>query len=264
LVVIIALMTAACGEQPLAELGDVTNDWIGEEPAGEDSTTAPTAPSDSRSPVHQAADVNWENDALTGEGSAALLPEDAIAGVFDRRGSGDRFVQASRLEIAAALPGIEFPAMLPEDVEYVSSQLIFDGDGSLADDYLAAFGLWSTKPYTASRSVGQKAILWVAPAGDYAAGCDQFSNRAQCEDHVIDGRAGWRLTSGEEQTLVWVDGSYRYELFHRAGVPSSVAEMVAGSMVPLADLAHTMDDAIAGAVSPELEDDTASAPVDDS
>ncbi len=58
-----------------------------------------------------------------------------------------------------SLRGLEFPTALPEDVIYVTSQLVFTGDGKMADPLLAAFGLWTIPPYSQSRTVGQSGVL---------------------------------------------------------------------------------------------------------
>ena len=44
----------------------------------------------------------------------------------------------------------------------MTSQLVFDERGDLADDPVAAFGIWSSEPYTRSRSVAQMIIMSVS------------------------------------------------------------------------------------------------------
>jgi hypothetical protein len=68
--------------------------------------------------------VEWVNDGL----GAPEPGEDPVARVLERRSSFERFVQASRFEITAALPGIRFPEVLPSDVRFVTSQLVYSGD----------------------------------------------------------------------------------------------------------------------------------------
>jgi hypothetical protein len=67
----------------------------------------------------------WVNDEL---GSVADLgADDTIIAVWYRGDQVTPWVQASRGEIANALPGIEFPELVPEGVTHVTSQLVFDG-----------------------------------------------------------------------------------------------------------------------------------------
>lgn len=230
LIVVVGLALAACSDQPLADVGHVTNDWIGR--AAEDravpATTGTTVPS-----YESAAEVQWANDPLD---SGASNRDEALAAVWDRRRTGDQYVQASRAEIALALPGLQFPNLLPADIAYVSSQLIFDGDGTLADGFVAAFGLWTAEPYSVSRTVGQQAVLWIALPGPSASGCDRFQFRevGECATVSHDGKTAWRLISGGTETLVWLDGDYQYELFHRSGIDRETALRMSEAMIGLA------------------------------
>lgn len=213
----------------MSDVGHLTNDWIGE-PV---ESTAPFGPTTVPAPVFRnSTDVTWVNDALSTE-----LPslEEALAQVWERHESGDKYVQASRLEIAGALPGVEFPERLPDDVRFLSSQLLFDGDGTLANDFIAAFGLWTAEPYTVSRSVGQYGILWVTYPDPDRSGCDRFSGRdiTSCETVLFEGATRWRLESGGEQTVVWMAGDYQYELFHRKQISPEMALELASRTVPL-------------------------------
>ena len=71
-------------------------------------------------------------------------------------------MQAGRFEIAAALPGVEFPRLVPEKVTHISSQLVFDPlTGTLDVGTSAAFGLWTAEPYTVPRIEGQLVVLRV-------------------------------------------------------------------------------------------------------
>jgi hypothetical protein len=229
------MLMSACSDDPLADAGRLTNDWIGERStAARDTTPSTAAPPAYRS----ASEVAWFNDFLTADLRSAD-PAEALAAVWARRESGNKYVQAARTEIAGALPGVAFPELLPEDVEFISSQLLFDGDGTLADDYMAAFGLWTAEPYTVSRSVGQYGILWVAVPDPERSGCDRFSGRdiGACNAVVIGDMSGWVLKSGGDETLVWIAGDYQYEFFHRSHVAPETARLMAGALVPLIDLA---------------------------
>src|SRR5690606_24646368 len=87
--------------------------------------------------------------------------EGVVEEVFSRR-EGDRFIQASRFEIVAVVPDIEFPTVAPYGAEWVSSQLVLENNGRLSAEPTAAFGFWSSVPYRVSRSVPQMALLRVS------------------------------------------------------------------------------------------------------
>jgi hypothetical protein len=112
---------------------------------------------------------------------------------------------------------------------------------------VATFGIWSSEPYTRSRSVAQMAVLEVAsdpeasvavqePDADLS--CARFAERSTevCESLSIQGLPAWALTAGNGTTLVWFEGTYRYELFGRTFVPLSTLQQMAVESVPLAEL----------------------------
>ncbi|MDF1594603.1 MAG: hypothetical protein P1T08_00710 [Acidimicrobiia bacterium] len=230
LLVACAMFATACSENPLSNVGEATNHWIGERTAGEGKTTVSTEPAPTLRPV---SEVAWSNDFLAPD---PVAPEETIQAVWKRREAGDKFVQAARTEIVGALPGIAFPEFLPDDIEFVSSQLLFDGDGSLSDDFIAAFGMWTAEPYTISRTVGQYGVLWVTYPDPEKSGCERFDNRDfdSCETVAFAGLVAWRLMSGGDETLAWIPGDYQYELFHRSQVDSKMALEMASAMIPLA------------------------------
>lgn len=240
LVVVLAAGLSACAGSPLESIGQRSSDWINEPTVPTTISVVTTTPT-----VVSAARLQWANDEIE---TARLDDRDALlAEVFARR-EGDRFVQASREEIVVALPEISFPDKAPNGAEWVSSQLVFDNDGSLANDTSAAFGIWSTEPYTRSRSVAQMVVLRVATdvdaANELASGeadlsCQRFDERtaAQCEVLTIDDRPTWLLTQSSGAILVWYEGPYRYELFGRSFVPSAVLRDMSSGMVPLATIA---------------------------
>lgn len=236
LIVLIAL--AACGENPLGSFGSRSSDWINE----------PTVPTTiavvTTTPTVVAADrLKWANDGIE---SANLDDQGAvIQEVFGRR-EGDRFIQASRFEIAAALPEVAFPGLAPSGAEWVSSQLVIDNDGTVANDPSAAFGIWSAEPYTRSRSVAQMAVIRVAAdpvgaeevAADSEPSCERFADRTadQCEVIRIDDRPTWLLRETGGSTLIWFNREYRYELFGRSFVPVPILQDMTAQMEPLASL----------------------------
>ena len=241
LILVVLIGLTACGENPLQSIGARSSEWINEPTVPTTVTVDTTTPT-----VVPAVLLQWANDGIETE---SLDDQEAVVQeVFGRR-EGDRFVQASRFEIAAALPGVAFPGLAPSGAEWVSSQLVIDNDGTVARDPSAAFGIWSVQPYTRSRSVGQMAVIRVATdpvaAEEVAASgsdpsCERFSDRSadQCEVLTLRDRPTWLLTETGGSTLVWFDGDYRYELFGRSFVPVSVLRDMTSAMEPLSSLAE--------------------------
>lgn len=238
--IVLAAGLVACGGSPLESIGQRSSDWINEPTVPTTVAVVTTAPT-----VVPVGRLQWANDDI--ENGSLDDPAGLLAEVFSRR-EGDRFIQASRFEIAAALPEITFPDRAPNGAEWVSSQLVFDNDGSLADDPTAAFGIWSTEPYTRSRSVAQMIVLRVATdvdaANELASGegdptCDRFADRtaAQCQVLTVDDRPTWLLTQAGGSTLVWYHGPHRYELFGRSFVPSGILRDMSAGMIPLSSIA---------------------------
>lgn len=237
LAMVMVLAATACGESPLESIGLRSSDWINEPTVPTTLAVVTTIPMEI-----PAERLLWANDTIETENLGdhdALLEE-----VFNRR-EGDRFIQASRHEIGAALPGIAFPSLAPSGAEWVSSQLVFDNDGSIAADPSAAFGVWSAEPYSRSRSVAQMVVIRVAtdPVGAEEAAsvepsCERFeeSSSDRCEVRTVGDRPTWRLSASSGSTFVWFDGDYRYELYGRSFVPVAILENMASSMVSLTSL----------------------------
>lgn len=234
------LVLVACGGSPLESIGLRSSEWINE------PTVPTTVPVITTSPtIVDVGQLEWANDDIENENLDN--PDALLAEVFSRR-EGDSFIQASRFEIAAALPGISFPAEAPSGAEWVSSQLVFDNDGSLDNDPSAAFGIWSTEPYTRSRSVAQMVVVRVAldqqgaeevaQAGS-GASCARFSARdtESCEITMIDDRPTWVLGSSGGSTLIWFDSPYRYEMFGRNFVSVSILQDMSTTTVTLEAIA---------------------------
>ena len=238
-IALVALFVGACGAAPFEGMGSRSSEWMGEPRVATTTTVPSVAPE-----VVSSRGLLWSNDAIV---SVSLTdPQAVIAEVFARR-EGDRFIQASRAEISAVLPGVSFPAMVPRGAEWVSSQLVIDNSGLLSEDPAAAFGIWSAEPYTRSRSVAQMAVLrvYVDPVNsaevelpDAEMSCARFALRTteQCAIVSEGERDLWRLISSSGTTIVWFDEPYRYELFGRTFVSVSVLEKVAANVMPLADL----------------------------
>ena len=240
LVCLAALALASCGDSPLESIGFRSSEWINE-------PTVPTTVSvDTTIPrIVSAERLQWSNDDIV---NGSMGDVDAmLSEVFDRR-EGDRFIQANRAEIVLALPDVAFPDRAPQGAEWVSSQLIFENDGTLSDEPSAAFGIWSAEPYTRSRSVAQMIVIRVSNDLDAAtelatgaaeASCARFSDRAsdECELLTIGSRDTWVLGESNGSTLIWYEGPYRYEMFGRSFVPERVLQEMSGAMVPLSSIA---------------------------
>ncbi len=212
-----ALLGAACGEAgPLDGVGRISERWVAG--ATTTSSTIPVEPVGTGGEgLVRATDVLWFNDDLSGEALGA--PEAVIAAVWRRR-TGSRFVQASRREIAAALPTIRFPRLVPSDVRWITSQLVYDeATGLLDPDTSAAFGLWVVEPYTANE--GRLAVLRIgaAPPGSPP-------GRGDVVPVVVP----------DGLSLSWTDAGLRYELFCRSTISEELCRRVATSTVPMEDL----------------------------
>ncbi|MGH8874163.1 MAG: hypothetical protein ACRDVM_02765 [Acidimicrobiia bacterium] len=246
-VVMVGALTA-CGDDPLAQAGNRSSTWIQEASGG-----PPLTPTVTTVPViraHRSSSLTWVNDELGVPVVAG--PREVLRAVWTRGGQ-DRFVQASRSEIAAALPAVQFPSVVPEAVEYVTSQLVFDPEtGSLSDEWAAAFGLWSVVPYSRSRNAGQEGVLWVAADGPGgSSGCERFPDRQEeCETATLSDGPAWRLSEDYGSTLVWFEEGYRYELFTRRDVPEDLALRMAEEMAPLAELSDGRAAGTTSGVSP--------------
>ena len=162
-------------------------------------------------------DLLWANDDL-GDGGLSE-PLVVIRGVWSRQ-IGSRFVQASRGEIAAAMPTIRFPSLVSEDVNWITSQLVFEpATGELDGNTSVAFGLWSVEPYSVTE--GQLGVLRVGAApGDVGAG------RSDTVPILVP----------DGVNLGWAEGGLRYEMFCRASIPDAVCEAIIDSFVPLSTL----------------------------
>lgn len=215
--VVVALVAAACGEAgPLDGVGDVAGRWV----HGGTTTTTEAVIEPVGGGVEgvlRARSVLWFNDDLPDQ--VVGSPEVVVAGVWARR-RNSRFIQASRREIAAALPAIRFPEVVPSDVRWITSQLVYDeATGTLDLDTAAAFGLWRVEPYTIPE--GRLAVLRVGIAPPEAG-----PERSAIVDILVP----------DGISLGWTEGGLRYELFCRSRLSEELCRAVAESTVPLASL----------------------------
>ena len=239
-VAFVLVLVGACGDAPLQSVGEKSSEWINEPTVPTTAAVVTTAPVVVTSEI-----LKWFNDSIVSESMddpGALLQE-----IFRRRG-GDLIIQSSRAEMMVLLPELKFPSVVPYLAEYVTSQIVFSGSGQLADDPVVGFGLWSSEPYTRSRSVAQMVVLWVSFDEDAAAelaepgadtSCARFSGSStqSCEIRQIGDTTVWSLRADNGNTMVWLDGSFRYELFGRTSVPVAILERMIPSFAPIGELA---------------------------
>lgn len=212
----LGFVLASCGDAGLLDgLGARSQDAV--RGSTTTSTTLLVTPGDeAEMGVKPTVDARWENDRISDqfEGGASYV----IQGVWSRRpDDATRFIQASRLEIANALPDVRFPSVIPEDVRAITSQLVYDTSSGLLDvDTSAAFGLWAVRPYEVPE--GRLAVLRVGPFE---------GNRAAVSREILDDRVADGLS------LNWFTGAYRYELFCRDSLPEDLCWEMAESSLPL-------------------------------
>jgi len=206
----IAVLLAACSESgPLNGVGDRAKSFV----EGDVTTTslvAVIAAGTGDEGLIGATDVLWFNDIIEPQFTGVAV--DVVQAVWDRK-LNSRFVQASRSEIAAAMPGIRFPNLVPSDVRWVTSQLVFDKDTGLLDpDTSAAFGLWTAEPYQSDTS--RLGVLRVGRAP-----VDVPATRSEVVPILVP----------DGISLGWTEGGYRYELFCRSTISDELCTEVARS-----------------------------------
>jgi hypothetical protein len=225
ILLVVALAAGACSDSSLSDLGQRASGWIGEPESGPVQTDPSGQPA-----VVRSVEVDWVNDDAGGA-SLAGDPAAVVQAVIARSSGPERYIQASRLEIAAALPGLLFPDLVPPEVTAVTSQLVVASARDRLDDEVhAAFGLWTVEPYTRSRSVGQRGTFTVAGiAADSA--CDRLAAGAvaACTTTTIDVFDVVRIDAESGQTWVWDDDTYEYQLFLRGALDGN--EGVADFMI---------------------------------
>jgi hypothetical protein len=204
-----AALVVGCGDGGLLDgLGERSEDVV--RGSTTTSTTILVVDDEQEFTSIDATDVSWWNDDIEKqvEGDSSFV----ITRIFQRGDRVTKFVQASRLEIAAALPDIRFPGLVPADVGWVTSQLVFDViSGQLDPETAAAFGLWTVEPYTVNE--GRAAILRIGFATD--ADLQSLEIRPEPVDEGL--------------SLIWATGKYRYELFCRTALPEELCWQMAES-----------------------------------
>jgi hypothetical protein len=224
------VVVAGCGD-PLEGVGELSRRIVHGDPGSSTTTTTEVLTGAVLDLKGVNRDVAWINDGLDA-GAGSVSRDDLLRAVWERGGDDADFVQASRAEISAALPGIRFPRLVPGGVTYVSSQLVFDRQTATLDvSTAAAFGLWAAEPYTVPRVEGQVAVLRVGL---------RTLDTGQQEDEIL----SFTLSTGRE--LAWVEGDYVYQLFCRTGITEEACFAIAESTTPLSlltSLGGTPDEA---------------------
>jgi hypothetical protein len=219
LAVLVAVSAAGCGDV-LEGVGDLSRDFVHGDTTTTFGTTTLPQPGGGMALVGLSRSVTWVNDQYTAE--SGLSAAAAVRGVWLRGDGIDPYIQAGRQEIAAALPGVEFPRLVPEKVTHVSSQLVFDVQtGTLDVATAAAFGLWAAPPYTVPRTEGQLVVLRVGL-------------RSALPGEGPGDISTFQATDGRE--LAWTFGDYVYQLFCRTGISEESCFAMANSMISLAVL----------------------------
>jgi hypothetical protein len=221
-IVALAIVVASCGEDPLAGVGDLANEVVHE---GTTTTFLATSPTDVEAGVDAVAtrsadDLIWFNSDLL---PVSADPREVLIVVWDRgRGVTSGYVQSGPDEISLVLPELVFPASVPVEVLHVSSQLVFDSSSGILNlRTSAAFGFWTTVPYSVGRGAGQVAVLTVGQSPDPDIADDEITSEV-----VADGIA-----------LTWQHAGYTYELFCRDTLAEAACWEMATSGRPLRTIA---------------------------
>ncbi len=214
----LVVFTAACGEAGVLDgAGERTRAFV----QGETTTTVALPSIDaglSGEAAVGAVDVVWYNDQKDPQhrGESAQV----IADVWNTRVGNSRFVQASRGEIADALPDLKFPSLVPEQVRWVTSQLVYDEVTETLDpNTSAAFGLWTTEPYQSD--TGRIGVLRVGVAT-----IGTFSEQGAISPIAVP----------DGFSVGWTDALMRYELFCRTEISEQLCIEIAESAMPLSEL----------------------------
>jgi hypothetical protein len=217
IIVFVSLVLAACGESGLLDgVGERTRELV----EGTTTTTLEGIVVEV-DPIEEGLvgpeDLLWFNDDI--DPQFAGRAQDVIRSVWDRK-LNSRFVQASRSEIAAAMPSVLFPDLMPIDVRWVTSQLVYDNTtGALDPDTAAAFGFWVSEPYQSDTARLGVLRIGFAPI-------DAATGRSDIVPILVP----------DGISLGWTEAGYRYELFCRSSISDELCTEVAASTVPLHEL----------------------------
>jgi len=216
-IVFASLVLAACGESGLLDgVGERTRELV-------EGTTTTTLVGIivEVDPVDEGLvgpeDLLWFNDDIDPQFTGRS--QDVIRSVWERK-LNSRFVQASRAEIASAMPSVLFPDLVPEEVRWVTSQLVYDNTtGALDPDTAAAFGFWTSEPYQSDTARLGVLRIGFAPI-------DAGTGRSEIVPILV----------ADGISLGWTDSGYSYELFCRSSVSDELCTEVAASTALLYEL----------------------------
>jgi len=210
-VLLTALVITACGDNGMLDgVGERSQEAV----LGDlvpSSTLADVVGPEESFRVVLSDDLEWWNDGI--EGEAAGERNYIVAKVW-ARDPHQRVHQASRSEIVQALPGVGFPGVVPEEVQFVTSQMLYDtASATLDTESSVQFGLWPSEPY--GDGTANVAVLWVGDAGEFR----------------IDGIVADVVDNG--LSLSWTAGLYRYELFCSTAIIDELCWQMAEATVSL-------------------------------
>lgn len=219
-----AAVLGSCSGTDLSDLGNRSAEWIDEPLPSMPATTAP--PVEAALATVPLADINWHTDDLgiPESDDPALM----LSVIINRSPLGDRFLPASRFEIAALLPDLMFPSTVPLQVTDITSQIIRPPGVEFDPGQVAAFGLWAGEPYGSSRTVGQVGVLDVDLLQDGTAP-PNCGDAADCTSTVAGPYLVAATVDGTGTTWVWDAGSFRYRLFLRSVSGAVAVSMIEGS-----------------------------------
>lgn len=221
IVTLAAPAAAGCGDV-LEGVGELSRDFVHGDTTSSSTTTTLPQPGGGMALTGLSGDITWVNDEF--EVAPGESADRVIRRVWERSDGVSPYVQASRTEIAAALPGIEFPRLVPEKVTHISSQLVFDPQtGTIDVATAAAFGLWTAEPYTVPRIEGQLVVLRVGL-------------RSALPDEGTEGISTFQVSDGRE--LAWAAGSYVHQMFCRRGISEESCFAMAGALSSLQLLSY--------------------------
>lgn len=214
---LLAVAVAGCGEAGVLDgLGDRTREAV---KGGTTTTTVllAVAAGVENEALVKSDEVLWFNDDISPQFTGTS--EEVVTAVWQRQ-LGNRFVQATRTEIAAAIPSGVFPGLVPQQVRWITSQLVYNEiSGTLNTDTSAAFGLWSDVPY--QLDTARVGVLRIGRAPLEAPAVRSQITSIEVPDGV---------------SLGWTESGHRYELFCRAEVSEDLCVAVSLSTVPMLDL----------------------------
>ncbi len=212
----LSALLVGCGEAGLLDgVGEATRGYV--QGGATTTTVVAVVAGTGDEGLISTANVEWFNDDLANQLTGT--PEQVIRGVWERE-LNSRFVQSSRTEISTALPAVMFPDLVPENVRWITSQLVYDETtGVLDPDITAAFGLWTSDPYQSDTA--RLAVLRVGKAAT-----DLLPTRSEIVPIIVP----------DGISLGWTEAGHRYELFCRSDISEELCIDVANSAAPLSGL----------------------------